>query len=518
MERGLDLTRRREASGGGIRRGGRRPVPRSRRHLVATDVQCRRVRKQLRQRGEDGFEERHRGGQPGHEHVVRPTLHADCRGRVVGIAQFRDGDQRGMAVPWNVGLGYQGDAERLGSLHPSADLGAGVRPAVRGRPGTAQRRKRESVATGAADRCERRVGVDVESPRLVVGEVEMDVAELAPRGDVDHPLDDVWLVPAPSEVEVDATECQLWFVVDVQLRRATFGGQELAEGDQAVANSSVATGSHGDGAAGDVEVIGLLGELIDDRQCGRCGVAVGPDRVEDVPPCSSPEFGNRPPHLGNCRGRSDEPSALMALCARTQHDVSGMRRGGHDRCVAGRHHGAVACVIISVGVTGARWTGARWTGARWTGARWIGARCSVLGGLLARLGSTSISMVERSGRITQAASGPSLAWRAGKRDCRPSIRHGEIVHTPRPVGSSTRWPARRSTTRTPLAAVGSSCIVHHSASLDPVGSSIDAPDVDASSRSNVPNHALSALAPARRRYVERRTRGAITRSMPFSRR
>ena len=185
----------------------------------------------------------------------------------------------------------------------------------------------------------------------------MDVAELAPRGDVDQPLDDVRLEPAASEVEVDATECQPWLVADVQLRRATSGGQELAEGHQTVATSSVASGSHGDRAVGDVDVVGLLGELIDDRHGGRRGVAVGPDRVEDAPPRSSPEVGNRRPRLGNCRGRSDEPGALMALCAGIQHDVSGMWRDGHPRCVARRHHRAVASVTGGVGLNSARWIG-----------------------------------------------------------------------------------------------------------------------------------------------------------------
>ena len=90
-----------------------------------------------------------------------------------------------MTVTGKIDLGHDHDAELASSLDPAADLVDRVAPTSGRRRRTEQRRDRQPVTAPGADGGQLGVAVDRDSPRLVVGEVEVEPIELAPRRQID---------------------------------------------------------------------------------------------------------------------------------------------------------------------------------------------------------------------------------------------------------------------------------------------------------------------------------------------
>ena len=145
----------------------------------------------------------------GDEHVVDVELDADrARRRRARIAQVV---ACAVSAAWTwAGRSTSGTstiAELVGARDPAADLIGGV-----GAAGGSSVRRRASAAAAGRDRvtppidAELRERTHGQAPRLVVGQVEVDVRELAPRGDVDQPVDDRRLEPLPGEVDVQSAE------------------------------------------------------------------------------------------------------------------------------------------------------------------------------------------------------------------------------------------------------------------------------------------------------------------------
>ena len=96
--------------------------------------------------------------------------------------------------------------ECVGPRDPAGDLVARVGASER-----APARRPASVAAAGRDRARRRprqLGqrLDRHPPCLVVGQVEVEVRQLAPGGDVDQAVDDLRLEPLPGEVDVQTAE------------------------------------------------------------------------------------------------------------------------------------------------------------------------------------------------------------------------------------------------------------------------------------------------------------------------
>ena len=188
------------------------------------------------------------------ESVVAEPLHTRGRGTVVGVAQFGEGGERGVAVGRDVDLRDQLHAERCRPLHPIGDLALGVGAAGRATSRTQQRRERQAVAPDAADLGEPGVDPAGQAPRLVVGEVEVDVAELAPRGEVDQPGHDVRLLPPAGQVEHHDPHVVPWRILDPQPGREAVV-EQLGERGETVPESLLRAGDECSRGAGDRQLV-----------------------------------------------------------------------------------------------------------------------------------------------------------------------------------------------------------------------------------------------------------------------
>jgi hypothetical protein len=144
---------------------------------------------QVGERAEHRREERARRRQPRHEDVVDEVLHARRATRIGGVAELGHRRQRGEAMAGQVDLGDDLDAQRPGPRHPPVDVAGRVRASVGLGARPEQRGDGEAVPPPCPDLGERGVTADREPPPLVVGEVQVNPVEPAPRGAVDEPAD-----------------------------------------------------------------------------------------------------------------------------------------------------------------------------------------------------------------------------------------------------------------------------------------------------------------------------------------
>ena len=160
------------------------------RDLVAADVQPRRV-EHRGERTEHGLDERHRGRQSRDTASCRRSA-ARCCAPVASSGSRSDGTavERRVAVAGKIDLGHDHDAELAARARPirgSRRPCSSHRSAAAGEPSNGGIGK--PVATPGADGGQVGVAVDRHPPRLVVGEVEVEPIELAPRRQIDDPLD-----------------------------------------------------------------------------------------------------------------------------------------------------------------------------------------------------------------------------------------------------------------------------------------------------------------------------------------
>ena len=177
-----------------------------------------------------------------------------------------------------------------------ADRRLAVVAARRPRPRAEQGRNRQAVAAPGADRRQLGIGVDLDAPGLVVGEMPVEAVELVPGEDFQEPLDLGGRVELPRHVEMDAAPAERRLVADLAGGRKQEGlgmtaraAQDLAERDQAV-EQAAARARRNRGAGGrKADRVGLGAEAVAERY-RRPGIR--PRRPGER--CLRPETGCRP--------------------------------------------------------------------------------------------------------------------------------------------------------------------------------------------------------------------------------
>ncbi len=97
------------------------------------------------------------------------------------------------------------------------------------------------MAAPGADRRQLGIGVDLDTPGLVVGQMPVEPVELVPGEDLQEPLDLGGPVELPGDIEMDAAPAERRLVADLapgrkqeRLGVLARAAQDLAERDQSV--------------------------------------------------------------------------------------------------------------------------------------------------------------------------------------------------------------------------------------------------------------------------------------------
>ena len=123
------------------------------------------------------------------EAVVREPLNGVVDARLFSICQFGQRREQGVAVTGHVDLRHDIDAEILRQVNDVANRVLGVVAAIGFGPGTEQRWQHFPVTAPGGVLRQRRIGVDLDTPRLVVAQVPVEDIELVPAHDREKLLD-----------------------------------------------------------------------------------------------------------------------------------------------------------------------------------------------------------------------------------------------------------------------------------------------------------------------------------------
>ena len=155
-----------------------------------------------------------------------------------------------IAMAGHVDLRHDVDAEPSGKRHDLADRGLAVIAAVTLGARAEQRRDGRPWPRQAPISVELRIGVDLDAPGFVVGQVPVEAVQLVPGEDAQELRDLGRAVELPGDVEMRAAPAERRLVADLALGREQEclgvlpgAAQDLAERDQAVEQPGARAGT-----------------------------------------------------------------------------------------------------------------------------------------------------------------------------------------------------------------------------------------------------------------------------------
>ena len=168
----------------------------------------------------------------------------------------------------NVDLGHHGDAEARGIGDDLADRRLGVVAAHRLGARAEQRGHREAMAAPGADLGERRIGLDLDPPGLVIGEMPVEAVQLVPGEDAQEGLDLAGRIELARHVEMRPAPGERRRIADRARGREEKGrrmaegtAEDLTERDQPIEEAGMAAAGDDDPGRGEIEPVGF------GRQC-----------------------------------------------------------------------------------------------------------------------------------------------------------------------------------------------------------------------------------------------------------
>ena len=208
------------------------------------------------------------------EAVIGKALHRLIFASLIGIAQFRQRLQRRVEVAGHVDFGDDGNGQVIGQGHDVAHHGLGIIAASRLRARAEQRRQRLAVAAPGGDFGQRGIGVDLEPPGFVLGEMPMELVQLVPGHDADQAADFRPGIELARHVEMGAAKGKAGFIIDGAAGRPGEGRRIVPCAAQHVAEGHEAIKQPGMGGGGDSGAIVAEGDFV--------GLAAQPGLLGDI--------------------------------------------------------------------------------------------------------------------------------------------------------------------------------------------------------------------------------------------